>query len=93
MGVKIRKRNGSWYVFVDYCGRRKAKCVGSRSAAQKVKAKLEARLALGDLGFFPPSANYSPFSASTPSVGCTRMARWSANVRRTAPTSNCCGCM
>jgi hypothetical protein len=29
MGVKIRKRGGKWYVFVDYQGRRKAKCIGS----------------------------------------------------------------
>ena len=29
MGVKIRKRGGKWYVFVNYHGRRKAKCLGS----------------------------------------------------------------
>jgi hypothetical protein len=29
MGVKIRKRDGKWYVFVNYHGRRKAKCVGT----------------------------------------------------------------
>src|SRR5215468_2034771 len=51
MGVRIRKRRGIWYVFVNYQGRRKAKCVGTRDAAEKVKKILEAKLALGDLGF------------------------------------------
>src|SRR5215472_15481153 len=53
MGVKLRRKNGQWYVFVDYCGRRKAKCIGSSlDAAKKVKVVIEAKLALGDLGFF-----------------------------------------
>jgi len=52
MGVKIRKRGGKWYVFVNYHGRRKAKCVGgSRELAEQVRRRLEAKLALGDLGF------------------------------------------
>jgi integrase len=52
MGVNIRKRGGKWYVFVNYHGRRKAKCVGSsRLVAEQVKRQLEAKLALGDLGF------------------------------------------
>jgi integrase len=52
MGVKIRKRGGKWYVFVNYHGRRKAKCVGgSRQLAEQVKRQLEAKLALGELGF------------------------------------------
>jgi hypothetical protein len=38
MGVKIRKRGGKWYVFVNYHGIRKAKCVGaSRQAAEEVR--------------------------------------------------------
>jgi integrase len=53
MGVKIRKRGGKWYVFVNYHGRRKAKCVGtSRELAEQVRRQLEAKLALGDLGVF-----------------------------------------
>ncbi len=49
MGVKIRKRGGKWYVFVNYRGRRKAKCVGtSRELAEQVRRQLEAKLALGD---------------------------------------------
>ena len=45
MGVKIRKRGGKWYVFVNYHGRRKAKCVGSsREVAEQVRRQLEASL-------------------------------------------------
>ena len=51
MGVTIRKRRGRWYIFVTYRGRRKAKCVGTRQAAEEVRRQLQARLALGDLGF------------------------------------------
>jgi integrase len=52
MGVKVRKRGGKWYVFVNYHGRRKAKCVGAnRELAEHVRRQLEAKLALGDSGF------------------------------------------
>ena len=51
MGVKVRKRNGKWYVVIDHHGRRKSKSVGSREAAERVKREVETRLALGDLGF------------------------------------------
>jgi integrase len=53
MGVKIRKRGSKWYLFVNYHGRRKAKCVGaSRELAEQVRRQLEAKLALGDLAVF-----------------------------------------
>jgi hypothetical protein len=48
MSVKVRKKGGKWYVFVHYQGKRKAKCVGTRAAAEQVKRALEAKLALGD---------------------------------------------
>src|ERR1700685_394033 len=48
MGVKIRKKASKWYVFVDWRGRRKARCVGvSREAAEQVRREIEKRLALG----------------------------------------------
>jgi hypothetical protein len=50
MSVKVRKKGGTWWVFVNYHRRRKAKKVGSREAAERVKRAIEARLALGDLG-------------------------------------------
>ena len=51
MGVKIKKRGSKWYVYVNYHGRRKNRCVGTREAAEKVRREIEARLALGDAAF------------------------------------------
>jgi len=55
MGVKVRKRKSKWYVVVDYHGRRKSKCVGTREAAEKVRREIEARLALGEFDMSPNS--------------------------------------
>ncbi len=64
MGVTIRKKSGKWYVFVNYRGRRKAKCIGdSRAAAIEVKRILEAKLALGDFGFFGKEIELPTFEA------------------------------
>ncbi len=53
MGVTVRRKENSWYVFVNHHGQRKAKCIGnSRAAAIQVKHALEAKLALGDIGVF-----------------------------------------
>jgi len=52
MGVKMRKKGRHWYVFISFKGRRKAKKVGSRESAEKVKREIEARLALGDMSCF-----------------------------------------
>lgn len=56
MGVRIRERNGAWWVFVNHRGKRKAKKVGDRRAAQEVARKLEARLAAGDFAIDGPAA-------------------------------------
>ena len=50
MSVKIRKRNGVWWLYINYRGRRKAKKVGSLKAAELAKTEIEARLTLGDFG-------------------------------------------
>jgi len=43
--VKLRKRNGKWWVFIDHRGRRKAKCIGmSKSAAEQVAGRIEAAM-------------------------------------------------
>ncbi|MCL2659447.1 MAG: site-specific integrase [Acidobacteriaceae bacterium] len=61
MGVKIRKKNKQWYVFINHNGQRKAKCVGtSRSAATKVKLALEEKLVLGDLGVLVGGSSQMP---------------------------------
>jgi integrase len=48
MGVKVRWHKGTWYVFIDHFGQQKAKRAGSREAAESVRRKIEAQLALGD---------------------------------------------
>lgn len=52
MSVRIRKRKGAWWIFICYHGKRKAKRIGTREAAETVKREIEARLALGDFGVF-----------------------------------------
>src|SRR5262245_46686752 len=48
MAVKVRQRDGKWWVYIDHKGKRKAKCIGtSKRAAEIVAEKIEARLALG----------------------------------------------
>lgn len=53
MGIKVRKRNGAWWVFIDFHGRRKARKVGPREAAEAVKREIESRLALGEFNLAP----------------------------------------
>lgn len=51
MGVKVRERNGAWWLFIDHQGRRKAKRVGvaktGKKAAEQTAIRLPARLAEG----------------------------------------------
>jgi integrase len=62
MGVSIRKKSDAWYVFVNHQGHRKAKRIGaSRATAEKVKRVLEAKLALGDLGFLSDGSDETTF--------------------------------
>jgi integrase len=60
MGVKVRKKGAKWYVLVDYHGRRKSKCVGSREAAEQVRRQVEAKLALGDLSILDAADDKKP---------------------------------
>jgi integrase len=54
MGVRVKKHAGKWYVFINWMGKRKAKCVGlSREAAEQVRREIERQLSLGQ---FPGSA-------------------------------------
>src|SRR5437016_257415 len=54
MAVKIKERNGKWWLYVDWRGQRKAKCIGTKEAAEAVKIALEARLVLGAKTVFEP---------------------------------------
>ncbi|MFZ0927896.1 MAG: tyrosine-type recombinase/integrase [Syntrophobacteraceae bacterium] len=53
MGVKVREKDkgsGIWYIFIDHHGKRRAKKIGDKKAAQEAAKALSAKLALGDLG-------------------------------------------
>ncbi len=57
MGVKVKKHAGKWYVFINWRGKRKAKCVGlSKEAAEQVRREIERQLTLGQ---FPDSVETS----------------------------------
>ncbi len=64
MGVKIRERpegSGTWWVFIDHQGKRKAKKIGpDKSVAVEVARKLEARLVLGDFRIDGNSGQHFP---------------------------------
>lgn len=66
MGVKIRQKDGKWYVFINHQGKRKAKCIGdSKRAAEEVKRKLEAKLTLGDFALLddkPPVPTFGEYA-------------------------------
>jgi integrase len=51
MGVKVRERDGAWWLFIDHQGKRKAKRVGvgkaGKKAAELAATKIAARLAEG----------------------------------------------
>jgi len=42
MGVKVRERKpGEWWLFIGHKGKRKAKKIGSKEAAENAKTALE----------------------------------------------------
>lgn len=54
MGVKVREKikgSGVYWVFINHNGRRKAKKVGTKKAAEKVQTIIEGRLASGEPAF------------------------------------------
>ena len=60
MGVKVRERNGAWWIFINHHGQRKARRIGvgasGKKAAQQVAQQIQARLALGQTAFDRQSA-------------------------------------
>jgi integrase len=52
MGVKVRQRDGAWWLYIDHKGKRKAKRVGTgregKRGARAAAEKIQARLALGE---------------------------------------------
>ncbi len=52
MSVKVREKKGSWWLFIDHKGHRKAKKIkGNKRDANRLAKQLQANLDAGDLGF------------------------------------------
>jgi integrase len=62
MATKVRLHKDKWWVFIDHKGKRKAKCVGSKQAAEIAAKKIEARLTLGDFSLLEEKP-HRPFDA------------------------------
>ena len=64
MGVKVRQRNGAWWLFIDHHGQRKAKRVGvgptGKKAADAAAVQIQAKLVGGDTSPLHPVAPASP---------------------------------
>lgn len=56
MGVKVKERDGAWWIYINHQGKRKAKRIGEgdagKKAAKAAAEKIQAKLALGDVGIF-----------------------------------------
>lgn len=62
MAVKVKRRGGEWWLFIDYKGTRKARKVGDKKAAELAATKIRARLAEGDL---TPLSSLQPAKVTT----------------------------
>ncbi len=64
MGVKVKERDGAWWIFINHQGKRKATRVGvgepGKRAAKAAAEKLQAKLALGDVGIIEPEQPAAP---------------------------------
>src|SRR4051794_6400441 len=81
MGVKVRKRDGAWWVFVDHRSVRKARRVGEKKAAEQVAIKIQAKLADGDItAIWQSHRNARTFAA----YGDTWLADYAAKMLKPA---------
>jgi len=81
MSVKVRERDGCWWLFIDHQGHRKAKKIGSgrgaKQLADKAAVKIQARLLDGDLGIFE-SAEPAPAVPTFAEVATEALERYPA---------------
>jgi integrase len=65
MGVKVREKpanSGTWWIFINHQGKRRAKKVGrDKKLALDAAKKIEAKLALGDVGLLQEEQLVSTF--------------------------------
>jgi integrase len=67
MGARVREVHGSWYVFINHQGKRKAKKIGpgpdGKRVADEAARLIAARLSLGDLGVLQEPEPRETFAA------------------------------
>ena len=54
MGVKVKQWKGAWWLFIDHHGKRKARRVGDRKAAELAATQIRAKLAEGNISALEP---------------------------------------
>jgi integrase len=59
MGVRVRKWKGTYWLFIAHQGRRRARRVGDKKAAELAATKIRARLAEGDAAILDPISEIS----------------------------------
>src|SRR5215831_6395115 len=66
MSVKVRERNGAWWLYIDHDGRRKAKRVGpgksGKKAAELAAVQIAAKLASGNPAVFARQSTVPTFT-------------------------------
>ena len=64
MGVRVRQKDGAWWVFINHQGKRKAKRIGmgedGKKEAKTAAAKIQAKLVLGDVGILEEGKGSAP---------------------------------
>src|SRR3990172_8552617 len=74
MGVRVRERNGAWWVYIHHKGKRKAKKIGDKAAAELVASKIRVALAEGETEFDVPALTFKQYTArwlrSYPRIYC-----------------------
>ena len=60
MAVKVKEWKGAWWVFINHEGKRRAKRVGTKQAAQKLQQEIEFRLKKGELYVDKPEPTPEP---------------------------------
>jgi hypothetical protein len=85
MGVNVKEKvagSGVWWLFINHCGKRISKRVGSEEAAKIAARKIEARLTLGETGLPEPKGAkptieeyYQRFEATHMTTRCAHRRR------------------
>jgi integrase len=87
MSVKVRERDGKWWIFTDHNKQRVARCLGSgkvaKKAAEDAAVQIAARLAIGDTSALEKQA--APSTVPTFAEVAKAWPEWSAGLYPVRP--------